>query len=84
MPKNTYGNSINAQHVATTDRRAKYIGWVRLYFYLVEFSNAATQHEDIKYGTVAKLVRMYHRDLFQPFRGLPWLRGCRMQTPTIS
>lgn len=48
MPKNTYGNSINAQHVATTDRRAKYIGWVRLYFYLVEFSNAATQHEDIK------------------------------------
>ena len=26
MPKNTYGNSINAQHVATTDRRAKYIG----------------------------------------------------------
>jgi len=71
IPKNTYGNSINAQHVATTDRRAKYIGWIRLYFYLVEFSNGTTQREDIKYGTAAKLARMYHRDLFQPLNANP-------------
>lgn len=48
MPKNTYGNSINAQHVATTDRTEKYIGWVRLYFYLVEFSNGAAQRKGYK------------------------------------
>lgn len=50
MPKNTYSNSINAQHVATTDRTEKYIGRVRLYFYLVEFSRGATQGYKIRNG----------------------------------
>lgn len=41
LPKNTYDNSINAQHVVPTDRRVKHIGLsTTAYFYLVEFSTA--------------------------------------------
>jgi hypothetical protein len=82
MPKNTYGNSINAQHVAPRIEERNILVEYWLYFYLVEFST--TRREDIKYETAAKLARMYHSRFISTLPRTALASGCRMQTPTIS